>query len=770
MKAILIPGFVSLAISAGVLLGAQAPSRPVAIHQESSVRSVSPKGLNRSDWSAIRNAYEMHRHGMVAHRDGTHVARNPGQAWLATFDGRGFTLKPDHGNWSWGLELYAECNQPVTVEGNRLICPRGGNIEEWFLNDDVGLEQGWIIRSKDPKNTDNLVLDLKIRGSLVPRISSDQLAVSFQTGDAATVLNYGGLRAWDAERKPIAARFAQGADQTRLAIVVEDAGAVYPITIDPTAQQAYLKASNTDPGDNFGFAVAVSGDTVVVGAPRERSTGAAAGQANNGGNQVGAAYVFVRDGGGNWSQQAYLKASNAASFHLFGSSVAASGDTVVVGTGNGGTSESVYVFVRSGTVWSQQQLLQASNFSAFNGDNFGNSVSISGDTLIVGADREDSSATGVGGNQSDNSASSAGAAYVFTRSGSTWSQQAYLKASNTAADDNFGISVSVSGDTVVVGANGEDSSATGVGGLQGDNSASAAGAAYIFTRSGTAWSQQAYLKASNTEADDGFGFAVSASGDTAVIGAPGEDSSSPGVNGDQGANDSYNGGAAYVFVRSSGLWSQQAYLKAAHVYDDPSHTVSDSFGTSVSVSGDRVIVGAPGESSAGTGVDNFVLGGALNSGAAFVFSRSSTTWSQLSYLKASNTNTNDRFGVSVSVAGDTAIAGANIEASSATGVNGDGTNNAATTSGASYVFLLGAPPVLGAILITDCSLSGTDFTIHFTAEVGTTTWRVMGSVDLDGFPDDLTAVSSITETSPGIYEVIVDLSGHPERYFVRIER
>ena len=129
-------------------------------------------------------------------------------------------------------------------------------------------------------------------------------------------------------------------------------------------------------------------------------------------------------------------------------------------------------------------------------------MAVSGDTVVVGAIGEDSNATGVNGDQSDNSATDSGAAYVFVRSGTNWSQQAYLKASNTGAGDHFGISVAVSGDTVVVGAHGEDSNATGVNGNQSDNSAIDSGAAYVFVRSGTNWSQQAYLKASNTGADD----------------------------------------------------------------------------------------------------------------------------------------------------------------------------------------------------------------------------------------------------------------------------
>jgi FG-GAP repeat protein len=154
----------------------------------------------------------------------------------------------------------------------------------------------------------------------------------------------------------------------------------------------------------------------------------------------------------------------------------------------------------------------------------------------------------VNGNQSDNSATSAGAAYVFVRSGTTWTQQAYLKASNTEANDFFGFSVAVSGDTVVVGAPREASNATGVNGNQSDNSATSAGAAYVFVRSGTTWSQQAYLKASNTETGDDFGFSVAVSGDTIVVGAWGEDSNATGVNGNQNDNSLGQAGAAYTFT------------------------------------------------------------------------------------------------------------------------------------------------------------------------------------------------------------------------------
>jgi len=175
-------------------------------------------------------------------------------------------------------------------------------------------------------------------------------------------------------------------------------------------------------------------------------------------------------------------------------------------------------------------------------------VAVSGDTVVVGASLEDSNATGVNDNQSDNSASASGAAYVFTRSGTTWTQQAYLKASNTETSDRFGFSVAVSGDTVVVGAYQEDSNATGVNDNQSDNSAANAGAAYVFFRSSGTWTQQAYLKASNTGGADQFGNGVAVAGDTIVVGAFAEDSNATGINGNQADNSASAAGAAYVFV------------------------------------------------------------------------------------------------------------------------------------------------------------------------------------------------------------------------------
>ena len=666
-------------------------------------------GVDPSDWSSIRKAYEAGRRAVVA-VEGGYGARDPGNRWTIRFDGRGFDTRPDDGSWGWGLQLvrwgFAGREREVAGEacacakGERLTYERDASLSEWYVNDRRGLEQGFTVRER-PEGDGPLTFVLAVRGELRPQVQSDGRGVSFSDGAGAAVLTYAGLAAYDADGRSLPARLDLAAEGLRLS--VDERGARYPIRIDPTVQQAYLKASNTGIDDAFGLSVAISGDTVVVGAPLEDSnaTGVGGNQGNNSATDSGAAYIFVRTGT-TWSQQAYLKASNTDPNDNFGVHVAISGDTVVVGApfeasnatgvnGNQGdnsapNSGAAYVFVRTGSTWSQQAYLKASNTDA--GDQFGFRAAISGDTLVVGAYLECSGATGVNGNQSDNGALGAGAAYVFVRSGTTWSQQAYLKASNTDAQDDFGSSVAISGDTIVVGADQESSNATGVNGNQSDNSATNAGAAYVFARSGTTWSQQAYLKASNTNASDLFGCSLAVSGDTVLVGADLESSSATGVNGNQSDNSALGAGAAYVFVRGGTTWSQQAYLKASNT------NAQDLFGISVGLSGETAVVGAIFEDSNATGVNgNQSNNSASDSGAAYVFLRTGTTWTQEAYLKASNTDSNDFFGSSVAISDETVVVGAYGEASNATGVNGNQSDNSASISGAAYVFLLPTPGI-----------------------------------------------------------------------------
>ncbi len=469
-----------------------------------------------------------------------------------------------------------------------------------------------------------------------------------------------------------------------------------PLAIGAVAHQAYLKASNTGSGDAFGRSLAISEDTVVIGADGEDSsaTGIDGDQGNNNLAGSGAAYVIVRSGT-TWMQQAYLKASNTGVNDQFGFSVAVSGDTLVIGapgedsnaTGVDGDqnnndasgSGAAYVFVRNGSTWTQQAYLKASNTALF--DFFGSAVAISGDTLVVTADFEDGSSTGINGDQTERFAASSGAAYVFVRNGVTWSQQAYIKASNTGEGDRFGVSVAASANTIVVGAIAEGSSATGVDGNQADNSAFRAGAAYVFERNNQIWAQQGYLKASNTQRDDNFGGAVSVSGDTLVVGAVGEQSNATGVNGNQADNSLNASGAAYVFLRSGSTWAQQAYLKASNTGQ------SDLFGSAVAVAGDSITVSAVLEDSNATGVGgNQSDNSASAAGAAYLFNRAGVSWTPTAYLKASTTDSGDQFGSAVAMTLDTVMVGASREASNATGINGNQSDNSAPVAGAVHPF------------------------------------------------------------------------------------
>jgi trimeric autotransporter adhesin len=368
-------------------------------------------------------------------------------------------------DWTWGLRFIAygypgaersvSLSPRLTTEGARAEYHWGEGLTESLRNGPDGLEQTFVLALRPAADgaVGPLGIALRVAGSLQPRLVEAGEGVSFGDADGVERLAYRGLVVSDATGQRVPAWFELREGLVRLR--VDDREAVYPLTVDPIAQQTYLKASNTDAGDEFGLSVAISGDTVVVGAHREQSaaTGVNGNQADNSAVDSGAAYVFVRSGG-TWSQEAYLKASNTDAT-----------------------------------------------------DNFGSSVAISGDTVVTGAAGEASVATGVNGNQADNTAAYAGAAYVFARSGRTWSQQAYLKASNTDAGDGFGSGnngyfsgscVSVSGDTVVVGAPYESSATTGVDGNQADNAAAGAGAAYVFTGLGPSGSTTSTVSTTST--------------------------------------------------------------------------------------------------------------------------------------------------------------------------------------------------------------------------------------------------------------------------------
>ena len=443
----------------------------------------------------------------------------------------------------------------------------------------------------------------------------------------------------------------------------------------------YVKASNTQAGDQFGYSVAVSGDgnTFAVGSPFEDSSSTGVNSTSNeGATSAGAVYVYSRVAG-TWQQQAYVKASDTAgAFDFFGISVSLSGDgnTLAVGAYNHANTGAVYVYARTGGNWAPQQALTSP--TATSGDGFGIAVSLSGDgnTLAIGTPGENTVA---------------GSVHVFTLSGGSWSQQgSALVASNSEPMIMFGSSVALSsnGNTLAVGANGENSPATGVNGNPANdcngaqtNCAMSSGAAYVFARSGATWSQQAYVKASNTAANDQFGNSVALSGDgnTLAVGSPFEDST---------ATDS---GAAYVFTRSGTNWSQQALVKASNAGN------GDQFGWSVTLSGDgnSLAVGAPFEDSDGAGIGTTPNDAASDAGAAYFYVRNGASWSQKSFVKASNTDKltsttfpeADTFGTSVALSndGNTLVVGAQQEDGSGTGIDNPGLDNAAS-AGAAYLY------------------------------------------------------------------------------------
>lgn len=612
---------------------------------------------------------------------------------------------PAAGEPGWRLGLHLESvgygagqstssDGVVTARDNRVeIAHASPRVTEWYVNRQNGLEQGFTVFDR-PEATGAtagaLRVNLSTRGTLHAAVPTSGDAVSFATADGRKILTYDHLAVTDRNARVVPSHFDVRGDV--IAIVIDDTHAEYPLTIDPTiTQEAYLKASNAGAGDLFGASVAISGDTAVIGAQSEASSSTGIDSTPNElAAAAGAAYVFVRNEFGAWTQQAYLKASNTGAGDQFGISVAISGDTIVVGaqaeassaTGVGGNQTdnsaagagAAYVFTRNGTTWTQQAYLKASNTGA--ADSFGRSVSISGDVIVVGAIGEDSASADV--SATDEALLDSGAAYVFVRNGTVWSQDGYLKASNLGKSDNFGFSVAASGNTVVVGSQLESSSTTGINSTPNESAASA-GAVYVFRRNDVGWQQEAYIKASNTGAGDQFGHAVALAGDTLVVGAFTESSNATGVNGTQTDNSAASAGAAYVFTRSGSTWTQQAYLKASNT------GANDQFGAAVAISGDTVIVGAQTEDSSTTGINSTPNDLASNAGAAYVFARSGGIWRQQAYLKASNTGASDQFGHAVGISNGRIVVGAFGEDSSTAGVNTT-PNELASSAGAAYTF------------------------------------------------------------------------------------
>lgn len=401
-----------------------------------------------------------------------------------------------------------------------------------------------------------------------------------------------------------------------------------------SAQQKIL-AKDGATEDFFGFSVAISGDTAIVGAFKADD------EAN--GTDAGAAYVFTRFGA-KWQQEAKLTAHDGQAGDTLGGNVAISGNTAVVGAighdANGDNAGAVYVFERQRNTWHQSAKLMPSDGDAH--DAFGQSVAIVGDTVVIGAPHDD--------DQGDGS----GSVYVFARAGSNWEQQAKLTALDGSVGDLFGISVALTDDTILIGADLNDERATD------------AGSAYVFAQTGGEWVQQAKLMASDGAETDIFGVRVALLGNTALISARRDDHEGVGV----------DAGSAYIFTRDGTIWYETAKLVASDSNAD------DRFGRDVALTEDTALIGAMHQDERGE-----------NSGALYVFKRKGKSWGQVTKLTVQDGASGDLLGWSVAASQNNTLVAATR--------NDDHGSNA----GAAYIFDLNGKLIPGSSSDAESSAS-----------------------------------------------------------------
>jgi hypothetical protein len=615
---------------------------------------------------------------------------------------RNLTWNIHASSYGYGEDLPALKASAPQANANRVEY-RFGSVTEWYVNGPMGLEQGFTLTEPPKKATDQIshqpaTIELALSGDLAASLQPGGSTITLSGKNGRAVLRYSGLNAHDATGREL--RSWLDLRGKRLLLRVDDSGARYPLVVDPWVQQAELTSSDGGEEDYFGTSVAVSGSTAVVGA-----WGHAVGSNGN----VGAVYVFVQSGS-TWTQQAELTAPDGTVDDCFGCSVAVSGDTVVVGAsghtvGSNTAQGAAYVFVQSGSTWSLQSELIAADGGLE--DQFGGSVAVSGSTVVIGASLH----------------AFLGAAYVFVQSGSTWNQQAELTASDATSGDYFGLSVAVSGNTTVVGAP-----------YRTVNSNPAPGAAYVFVQSGDTWTQQAELTASDGASGDCFGCSVAVSGGTALIGAPRHT-----------VGSAMQQGAAYVFEQSSNTWGQLAELTASD------GAAGDDFGSSVAVSGSIGVVGA----------ENHTVGSVAEQGTAYVFQPSGSAWNQQAELIASDGAVDDEFGAAAAVSGGIVVVGAPDHAVGTT-----------VGQGAAYVFNQGSPTMIATTTTVTSSANPQTLgnNVTFTATVtpasgtgvptGTVTFTVDGGTGtaetLNGSGEATYSTSSLTA---GTHTIVATYSG-----------
>ncbi len=608
-------------------------------------------------------------------------ASNPAQHLRAGFGRSGTSIRSGALEAQLGLRAvgYGGSLAPVgepspRAAGNRVVYAHGA-VSEWYANGPLGLEQGFTLtRAPSVNAAGPLTLSIALSGNARAALSSGGQSLTLSRSGAPS-LRYGGLAATDAKGRAL--RSWLELDAGRVLLRVDARGARYPLRIDPLVEQAKLEG---DLGKvRFGRSVALSanGNTALIGGPRVFG-------------EVGAAWVFTRSGS-TWTEQARLEGSKEATDFHFGRSVALSGDGNTALIGDPGSEEgtgSAWVFTRSGSSWTQRAELTGGG--EIGAGQFGARVALSGagtTALISGS--------------ADNS--SAGAAWVFTGAGSSWTQAAKLEGGGETGSGKFGRSLALS----------SDGGTAAIGGLAEDGSV---GAVWVFTAPG--WTQQTKLEQGGESRSGEFGgsLALSADGSTALIGV---------------VQDSSRAGEAWVFTRSGEEWTPQG----PPLNGGPEESGEGAFGASVALSseGDIALIGGP-EDGAGQG-------------AAWLFTRSGSTWSQQGKkLTGGGEVGAAEFGwsVALSAEGSTALIGGLADAESA---------------GAAWVFASPLPsvtkvepgegPATGGTPVT---ISGSEFTKAATVSFGSTEAE-------DVQVESPTQISAIAPPGTGRADVTVATAG-----------
>ena len=566
-------------------------------------------------------------------------ARNAAQRLLAKFVTGGPTVTSGDAHVAFRLTGYGRSGSLVRVtparpraSANRVDYRHRG-IDEWYLNGPLGLEQGFDVSRPPLGGHGALTLSLALSSDLHAHLQRSVLMLDGLHG----ALRYSGLMSVDRDGRALHSWLTLHG--TTLTIHVADRGARYPLRVDPFIQQAELTLADGAANDLFA-AVTISGDTIVVGAPG-RSVAGHSGQ--------GAVYVFVKPNSG-WAQAAptaQLTASDGVAGDGLGGAVAISGDTIVAGAGNhavGGNESrgAAYVFVKPASGWrNATQTAELTASDGADGDGFGESVAVAGDTIAVGPTQHQ-----IGMNFRQ------GEAYVFVKPAAGWAnanESTRLRASDGVANDGLGRSVAISGDTVVLGAAGHE---------VGTNESQ--GAAYLYLKPETGWGtdgaiddQTVELTTTDGAANDEFGSAVATTGAIVAVGAPGHQ---VGLT---------HRGAAYVFVKPLFGWPVATTQTAELTATDGA--TNDQLGLTLAASDDAVVVGSP----------LHQVGAHEGQGALYMFAKPGATWtdeSQTAELTATDGAAGDVLGVSEGVSGSVAVAGS---------AHGSGAN---LHQGAAYVF------------------------------------------------------------------------------------